>query len=79
MNVRLFVNAGLRDFVDGYDPAAGLAVDVPEGTTARGLCERVKVPAEKVKLVFVNGRHGDWDAELREGDRITLFPPIAGG
>jgi len=35
-------------------------------------------------VILVNGRHyrnlpGNLDSELREGDEVALFPPVAGG
>lgn len=29
--------------------------------------------------VAVNEEMADWDAELRDGDTVLLFPPVAGG
>jgi sulfur-carrier protein len=29
--------------------------------------------------VAINDRMADWDAPLREGDVVLLFPPVAGG
>ena len=29
--------------------------------------------------VLVNGRHAKEDTQLADGDRVILFPPIAGG
>jgi len=43
------------------------------------LLDDLKLPREEVRRVFVNGK---WEAEsylLRDGDKIGIFPPIAGG
>jgi len=31
------------------------------------------------RAVFVNGRHAADDQALSDGDRLAIFPPIAGG
>ncbi len=53
--------------------------DVPEGCTAGELLERLGVPADLVKVVFVNGVHAPPERELQAGDRVGIFPPVAGG
>lgn len=55
------------------------AMEVPEGTTIKKLLESLKVPAEAVKVVFLNGIHAGADEVLKEGDRVGVFPPVAGG
>lgn len=54
-------------------------VEIRDGTTVKELLESIAVPLEAVKVVFVNGRHAPADVVLREGDRVGVFPPVAGG
>jgi len=30
-------------------------------------------------MIFLNGLHATGDEVLREGDRVGVFPPVAGG
>ncbi|TNF48188.1 MoaD/ThiS family protein [bacterium] len=55
------------------------ALEVSEGTTVKNLLEELKVPRESVKLVFLNGVHASDDDILKEGDRVGVFPAVAGG
>lgn len=55
------------------------SIEVGEGTTIKALLENLKVPLETVKLIFVNGIHAKEDDLLKEGDRVGVFPPVAGG
>jgi molybdopterin converting factor small subunit len=55
------------------------AVEIAEGSTIRGLLEGLKVPMDAVKLIFLNGVHADGGEVLKEGDRVGVFPPVAGG
>ena len=54
------------------------AMDIAEGTTVGSLVERIGLDDEP-RITFVNGRHASDDRALSEGDRLAIFPPIAGG
>lgn len=54
-------------------------VEVGEGTTIKALLENLKVPLETVKLIFLNGIHAKDSEVLKDGDRLGVFPPVAGG
>jgi len=54
-------------------------VEVDEGSTVEQLLQALHVPAVAVKLIFVNGIHAQIDRILKEGDRLGVFPPVAGG
>jgi len=47
--------------------------------TVHALLEMIGVPEDEVKNVMVNGRRREHDYALVDGDRVALFPPIAGG
>jgi molybdopterin converting factor small subunit len=40
---------------------------------------RYSLPEKEVTLIFINGRHGDFDTILFDGDTLSLFPPVGGG
>jgi len=54
-------------------------MQVDEETTIRGLLRRLNVPMDKVKIIFLNGIHASGEESLKDGDRIGVFPPVAGG
>jgi molybdopterin converting factor small subunit len=54
-------------------------IEVGEGTTIKALLENLKVPLETVKLIFLNGIHAKDNEVLKDGDRLGVFPPVAGG
>jgi molybdopterin converting factor small subunit len=43
------------------------------------LIRSLQLPADAVKLIFVNGRKQDTTYVLEPGDRLGLFPPVGGG
>jgi molybdopterin synthase sulfur carrier subunit len=74
MKVELNLYASLARFVPRTGP-----MEVDGETTILGLLRRLDVPLEKVKIIFLNGIHASGDETLREGDRVGVFPPVAGG
>ena len=54
-------------------------IDIKEGISIRELLEQLNVPLDSVKIIFVNGVHAERDEILKEGDRVGIFPPVAGG
>lgn len=54
-------------------------VEVRAGMTVNDLLQSIEIPLDAVKVVFVNGVHAGGDAVLRDGDRVGVFPPVAGG
>jgi molybdopterin converting factor small subunit len=52
--------------------------DVEDGVTVGSLVEQIGL-AEEQRITFVNGRHAPDDRVLAAGDRLAIFPPIAGG
>jgi molybdopterin converting factor small subunit len=39
----------------------------------------MNIPAEKVKIIMINGKSESLDYELKGNERIGLFPPVGGG
>jgi molybdopterin converting factor small subunit len=58
---------------------ADRTMDVSEEETILDLLGRLGVPMEKVKIIFLNGIHASGLERLKDGDRIGVFPPVAGG
>ncbi len=51
---------------------------IADGTTLGQLVTDIGI-AEEPRITFVNGRHADDDVVLCDGDRVAVFPPVAGG
>ena len=47
--------------------------------TIRSILESLKIEPEEVSIVLINGRDGLLDTLLKEGDVVSLFPPVGGG
>jgi molybdopterin synthase sulfur carrier subunit len=52
---------------------------VKDGITVASLADLLGIDPKDAKLIFINGRKGELDSILQEGDRVGLFPPVGGG
>jgi molybdopterin converting factor small subunit len=69
-------------FADSMPEQAGgkpSVIEVDEGITVGTLIERLRLPEDRPRMVFVNGLRVKEDALLSEGDRAGIFPLVAGG
>jgi molybdopterin converting factor small subunit len=72
VTVKLF--ASLRSF--GPDEQV---LHLPDNTTIDDVVRILQIPGTIRLLRIVNGEHRPADHELKDGDDLALFPPIAGG
>ena len=72
IEVRFF--ATLRD-------GRGKVTEIPaeEVSTAGELLNRFNIPAEEVSILLINGFHSKPEEPVKDGDVVSLFPPVGGG
>ncbi|MFW9895256.1 MAG: MoaD/ThiS family protein [Candidatus Thorarchaeota archaeon] len=68
--------AMLRD----YGPKEEL-ISIPENSKVEFLFQKYQIPKEEWKtIILVNGNpHKDQNTLLKDGDIVSIFPPIGGG
>lgn len=54
-------------------------IEFRESCSVGEILQSLGVPAEKVAIALVNGRHADLADIVTPGDTLSLFPPIGGG
>lgn len=54
-------------------------VKAEEAATARELFRRFDIPEEEVSILLINGFHSRPDDPVKDGDVVSLFPPVGGG
>jgi molybdopterin converting factor small subunit len=77
IEVKLF--ATLRDYLPQGSDRFSCKMEVDEGTRVQDVLTRLKIPGEMPKIILVNGTHGKKEQVLKEGDVLSVFPPVAGG
>jgi molybdopterin converting factor small subunit len=61
------------------EPHTPFAAITPQGTTVRALSALLGIPDGLAETAAVNDEAVGGSAVLREGDKVTFFPPSAGG
>jgi len=75
------ITVELQVHLKQYSPngAAVFEVEVPQGTTVDSIVNGLGIPEEMASVIVVNREKGEPETVLREGDKLTLIPPLAGG
>ncbi len=63
-----------------YGPAKEI-IEIPENSKIKLLFDKYSIPKdERRSIILVNGRpHKELNTILKEGDLVSIFPPIGGG
>lgn len=77
VEVRLY--ALLRRYAPEVNLGEAMRLNMKEGSTLQMIYDRLGIPFDEVKRVIVNGIARDHYYRLSNGDRVAIFPPIAGG
>ncbi len=72
ITVKLF--ATLRDFGPKYSE-----IEFPENVKLKDIRDYFNIPDDMPLIRLVNGEFANDDYPLKDGDTVSLFPPIAGG
>jgi molybdopterin synthase sulfur carrier subunit len=78
MNVRVNLYATLALQTTKQGSEASL-IEIEDGTSIGDILDRLGVSRDAPKIIFLNGVHADLETIPKDGDRIAVFPPIAGG
>ena len=77
IEVKLF--ASLRDYLPKGSERFSCKIEIESQTRIQDILMRLKIPEEMPKIILVNGVHGKKEQILKEGDVLSVFPPVAGG
>jgi len=62
-----------------YQPENNEFLEIQDATSVGKLILDLGIPKDLVKLIFVNGKRQKTAYELKNNDRLGLFPPVGGG
>jgi sulfur-carrier protein len=77
IEVKLF--ATLRDYLPQGSSRFSCKMEIDDHTRVQDILAKLKISEEMPKIILVNGVHGKKDHVLKEGDVLSIFPPVAGG
>ncbi|MEO8458532.1 MAG: MoaD/ThiS family protein [Chloroflexota bacterium] len=78
MKVRVELQSYLADqYAPGDD--AKFSLEVPDGATVSDILRKLGVPMEQAAVLTLGDEAVQGEQQLKEGDRVTVIPPVAGG
>lgn len=77
IEVKLF--ATLRDYLPKGSGRFSCKMEIDDGTRVEEILSRLNIPEDMPKIILINGTHAKKDQKLKEGDVLSIFPPVAGG
>jgi molybdopterin converting factor small subunit len=77
IEVKLF--ATLRDYLPKGSSRFSCKMEVDGSTRIQDIFYQLKLPDEMPKIILINGVHGKKEQILKDGDVVSIFPPVAGG
>jgi sulfur carrier protein len=54
-------------------------LELEEGSTPEDIIKLFGIEASEVAILLINGRDGNLVDSLKNGDTLSLFPPVGGG
>ena len=79
MKINLNLYASLAEYLPDRARGNPNSLELSEGTTIKRLIEQLHIPLDIPRIIFLNGAHASLETFLNDGDRLGLFPPLAGG
>jgi len=79
MKIEIILYASLACHLPAERSGNSCVLEISEGSTIRDVLASLDVPEDAPRILFLNGRHAKADQPLENGDRLAVFPPIAGG
>jgi len=79
MKVSVGLYATLQKFLPKNTEGRRCEIELRDGATVGDLIELLNVPPKFAALRLVNGVQSKLDKKLSNGDKVSIFPQIAGG
>jgi molybdopterin converting factor small subunit len=75
------VHVELQAYLEQYSPNGSDTFDLtlPEGATVDDLVRKLMIPDDLASIIIVSDTNTDRTHPLKEGDRVIIIPPLAGG
>lgn len=74
MNIEVRLFATLRE-----GRGKKLIMNLNEGSTPQDIINQLKIDEKDVAILLINGKDGELNRKLTDGDIISIFPPVGGG
>ena len=79
MKIEVALYATLSQYLPPGAQNRKAVIEVRDGATVREVMTQLRIPQELPNILLVNGRQASEDAALKDGEALSIFPPLAGG
>lgn len=79
MKIEMILYASLGKLAPHKNAGSSFQIELQENDTVKTALDKMDIPTRSSLIIFVNGRHSRFDDRLTDGDRLAIFPPVAGG
>lgn len=79
MKIKLKLFLKLREYLPKGNDGHSCTLDVPEKARVEDDLNEMNMPKDVTKIILVNGLQKGTDEFLKDGDTLSIFPPVVGG
>jgi len=79
MIIKLKLFATFREYLPEGNDGHSCEIKVPDESRVDSIIEGIKLPQDIPKIILINGLQKTARDILKDGDTLSIFPPIAGG
>lgn len=79
MDIEVSLFAGMGKYSPDGKEAKHFCLDVAAGTTVESVLKKLDIPESAPKILIVNGMVTHSKAMLKQGDILSIYPPVGGG
>jgi sulfur carrier protein len=79
MKVQIKLFATLRDYLPEGSDKRSCQMEFDTEPRVIDIFGQLNLPEDIPKIILINGIQSDQDQRLKDGDTLSVFPPVAGG
>lgn len=79
MKIEIALYATLSQYLPPGAENRRASIEVRAGATVREVMTQLGIPRELPNILLVNGRQAPEETVLKDGEVLSVFPPLAGG
>ena len=79
MKIQVALYATLSQYLPPDAQNRKAVIEVGDGATVRDVMTQLGIPQDLPNILLVNGRQSSEETVLKDGEMVSVFPPLAGG
>lgn len=79
MKIQVALYATLSQYLPPGAQNRKAAIEIREDATVRDVLDQLGIPQDLPNILLVNGRQASEGTVLKDGEVVSVFPPLAGG